>query len=455
MKNFKRIIFSFFAMFMVIMTVNAKNVADFTELETCLTTTGNVCTLSKNVELDNTIEIAGEVALDLNGYVISLSDTYAGIDSMFVVLHGGKLTVNDSSAAKTGKITTENNANVFVGIKMTKAGGDNSKTATLIVNGGTIEGTDYAISGNGNLGRDNTDVTVNGGTLIGGTVGIFQPNIGKVTINGGKITGATGIEMRAGELVVNGGEIIATATEVTLNPSGNGASSSGVGIAIMQHTTKHEINVVVKDGEVKGAAALYQSNIQNNDQTSIDKISINVEGGNFEATNENEKAVYSENIEKYVVGGTFNTELDNSAVSANITTKVENGITYVGEENDVNITEPTNGTVKVDKNIAVSGQIVNITATPNKGYEIDKILVKDAQGSEIKVTDNSFVMSDSEVDVTVTFKKVADAKEESATVPAIPETPKTGDSVLTYVILGMISIGGIFITLNELKKRYN
>ena len=64
-------------------------------------------------------------------------------------------------------------------------------------------------------------------------------------------------------------------------------------------------------------------------------------------------------------------------------------------------------------------------------------------------------MSDSEVDVTVTFKKVADAKEESATVPAIPETPKTGDSVLTYVILGMISIGGIFITLNELKKRYN
>lgn len=444
MKHLKRITFGILFAFMMMLHVSAAEVSNYADLKACLETDGSTCTLKANVELDNTIEIAEDVTLDLNGYTISLSDTYAGIDSMFVVLHGGKLTVNDSSAAKTGKITTENSEDVFVGIKMTKAGGDNTLTATLVVNGGTIEATSYAISGNGNPGRENTDVTINGGTIKGESVGIFQPQVGKVTINGGKVTGASGIEMRAGELVVNGGTIEATATEVEINPNGNGNASKGVGIAVMQHTTVKPISVTVNDGEITGASALYQSNPQNNAADDIKKVDIAVKGGNFEATDENEKAVYSENVTEFVTGGTFNTKVEETLVADTLTTKEENGVVYVGKESNVTVKDATNGEVKADRTTAVEGQTVTLTITAAKGYKLDKVVVKDADGKEVTVTDGKFVMPGSDVEVSATF--VED-------VTVTPDVPKTGDSVMLFVVLGFMSIAAIAVASNNLKKR--
>ena len=441
MKHFKRMTFAILFVFMMMLHVSAAEVSTYDALKSCLETDGSACTLKANVELENTIEIAEEVTLDLNGYTISLSDTYAGIDSMFVVLHGGKLTVNDSSTAKTGKIYTENSEDVFVGIKMTKAGGDNTLVATLVVNGGTIEGTSYGISGNGNPGRDNTDVTINGGTIKGGTVGIFQPQVGEVTINGGKVTGATGIEMRSGTLVVNGGTIEATADEVEINPSGNGAASKGVGIAVMQHTTVKPISVTVNDGEITGASALYQSNPQNNAAADVQKVEIAVKGGNFEATDENEKAVYSENLTEFVTGGTFNTEVEETLVADTITKKEENGVVYVGKESNITVKDATNGEVKADRTTAVEGQTVTLTITAAKGYKLDKVVVKDAAGKEVTVTDGKFVMPGSNVEVSATF------------VAETPEVPKTGDNVMLFVALGFMSIAAIAVASNNLKRR--
>ena len=77
---------------------------------------------------------------------------------------------------------------------------------------------------------------------------------------------------------------------------------------------------------------------------------------------------------------------------------------------DVNIEDPENGIVDASRDEAVENAIVNITVTPDDGYEVDDVTVTDKYGNEIPVTDNgdgtySFLMPDSDVNVNVTFKE--------------------------------------------------
>lgn len=63
---------------------------------------------------------------------------------------------------------------------------------------------------------------------------------------------------------------------------------------------------------------------------------------------------------------------------------------------------PNYGEVEVQSR-AKAGEVVNISANPDNGYEIDKVTVRSGQG-EIQVSNNSFTMPDSDVTVDVTFK---------------------------------------------------
>ncbi len=72
---------------------------------------------------------------------------------------------------------------------------------------------------------------------------------------------------------------------------------------------------------------------------------------------------------------------------------------------NVNITEPVNGTVSVDKDKELKGQKITITATPDEGYVIDEISVKDANDASVPVNAYAFNMPESDVTLTVTFKE--------------------------------------------------
>lgn len=260
---------------------------------------------AENVLYD-TVEIKGNVTLDLNGQTVSFDENSVetGEDSLFTVLRGGKLTINDSKG--NGKITAGDIEDIMVGVKLTKYGetatGD---VAELVVNNGTIEGYNYGISGNGN--RHDTKITINDGTVKGlNTTGIFHPQVGTLTINGGTITGKTGVEMRSGTLNVTGGTIIGTYKPVDVEPNGNGVTSLGVGIAVAQHTTKKNISVNISGGTIKGFSALYQSDPQGNDLANM--VSLNVTGGTFEAINEGTVVVYSEDKTGFITGGTYSLE---------------------------------------------------------------------------------------------------------------------------------------------------
>lgn len=83
------------------------------------------------------------------------------------------------------------------------------------------------------------------------------------------------------------------------------------------------------------------------------------------------------------------------------------GITYP-------ITVPTtnSGTVKLSASSASSGTKVTVTITPDSGYQLDKLTVKDASGMSLITTKNSdgtytFTMPNSKVTVTGTFEKSA------------------------------------------------
>ena len=70
-----------------------------------------------------------------------------------------------------------------------------------------------------------------------------------------------------------------------------------------------------------------------------------------------------------------------------------------------------NGTVTVDPTRAQRGQTITMTDKPDEGFTLDQVVVTDAQGKEIALTDNgdgtyTFKMPGSKVTVTPTFKAV-------------------------------------------------
>ena len=88
------------------------------------------------------------------------------------------------------------------------------------------------------------------------------------------------------------------------------------------------------------------------------------------------------------------------------------------------VTAPStkNGDVTVSPKNASKGDRVTVTVTPDKGYELDSLTVKDASGNKLKLTDKgngkyTFTMPDSKVTVTAEFAEIK-AAATFADVPA-------------------------------------
>ncbi len=135
--------------------------------------------------------------------------------------------------------------------------------------------------------------------------GIYAAGYSKITVeDGAYIEGElTGIEIRAGQLTVNGGTIVGKGTPTTFTPDGNGATSTGAGIAVAQHTTKLETKVSINGGKVVGFTAIAQENPQGNDAESVAKVEVKISGGTFETYQNGEIIAYFENYEVVTANG--------------------------------------------------------------------------------------------------------------------------------------------------------
>lgn len=334
------------SMFAFTCGVKAAEVKTAEELKICLAKDGNTCTLANDINIEpelvgqtskganvyGAITLSGvKVTLDLNGKTLSVVKN----DAMKVqrgVIHLGdkaELTINDATGKGTiapGESTTWAAVTVYKGSKLT-------------VNGGELRGYSYGISGNGSIGYGDTEIIINGGVIKGegdktGTLGIYHPQLGTLTINKGEIIGDLGIEIRSGELNVNGGTITGIYKPTTVKPNGNGPTTNGAGIAVAQHTTKNAITVNINGGTIKGFTAFYESNPQKNSAADIEKIKLNIAGGTFEAINEGTNAIYSDDFIGFITGCTSNKEINTTYVASKHVIKENNG-TYAVVENKV------------------------------------------------------------------------------------------------------------------------
>lgn len=120
-------------------------------------------------------------------------------------------------------------------------------------------------------------------------------------------------------------------------------------------------------------------------------------------------------------------DVDGNNHNIQITTKVESNITITLDSTGKKLTisaEPTtqkytvavdknikNGTVTPSKTSLAAGETFTVTATPDNGYELDTVTVKDASDKVIKPnTNGSYTMPASNVTVSATFKVKTDAR---------------------------------------------
>ena len=269
------------------------------------------------------------VVLDLNGYTITANDTTTStengvsIGAGFLYLADGTLTVKDGTvnaiedSFRVQTEATDDYAKLILADDLTVTSQNanavyiralnqqESTTPNAVLETAAdlkVSGKYAAIQGNGTSTDGPVSVTVTGGDIVAdpadetidGT-GLYLPGRGEYLITGGTITAPTGVEFRAGTLTITGGTITATG-EFAADPNGNGATTSGVAVAMMQHTTERDLTLNITGGEFNGAYAVYQQNIQNNDSGTL---TMSLTGGTFNGN------VDSENCTEYISGGLY------------------------------------------------------------------------------------------------------------------------------------------------------
>lgn len=194
--------------------------------------------INKNMKLDlngNTITADGGAALTIdNGAIVKLANGTINasgnvarvIGDSTLKVESGTYTSQDiafwaGSAGQVGHIIIDDadvtSQEFSVGVL--------GEGSTLEINGGTFTANDNAVvAGNGSEQYAGTDIIINGGTFNGGITspgyiacGIYQPQDGALTVNGGtfNITNGVGILVRAGDVEINDGVTINTTGTVT------------------------------------------------------------------------------------------------------------------------------------------------------------------------------------------------------------------------------------------------
>lgn len=268
--------------------------------------------LLRNTSLNSTISISKPVVLDLGGYVLNGAGTLLDLYGDVTLQNGTIETTGAGTGAvwvnQTAKLTVNNDVlmNTTQASSFAIAYWRDCTSAEVTFRGKITGGNGITVNG---LITDTTTankLTVDGATINVGGHGIYQAGYATTTFteNASTITGSTGIEVRAGNLTVTNSTITGNGT-FKCEAKDNGTTTDGVGIAIAQHTTKLPINVTISGGTISGKYAVYESNPQNNDSTSIGQVNLSITDGNF---NGSTAAVYSQDVKDFITGGLFTTD---------------------------------------------------------------------------------------------------------------------------------------------------
>ena len=191
----------------------------------------------------------------------------------------------------------------------------------------------------GNVMQINLDgVTINTGDEAIYAAGYAKWNVKNCTFNAENAA----IEVRAGGMTIDGGVYTAMASEFKCEANGNGSTTQGAALAIMQHTTKLPISVYVKNGVFHSAAAVAEKNIQKNDPKP--NVDLQIADGQFNGV------VVADDVLNFISGGYYTS--DPSAYKAEgkfVVASDKAGYSYM-----ISGTAPTKAEVIVNDKTAVT-----------------------------------------------------------------------------------------------------
>ena len=512
----KKIILAALVLFVVIALATtvkaATEVTTIEELKDALVGTEEIIQV-KNDITDSTsklkLEVTGTKVLDLDGNTIKLDKSYFVVtgDAALTVNGNGKVETTGSSNmfqcyaenGKGGKLDIQNGTfiNSYQAAKLGECGRivatwgtENDGSVNTIVNigrdatlvadygygvivfqdvkngsfnvtvnvagkikagqmGMTIQG--FVKATTGNVPVINIEPTAN----IEGTQGpaIYGAGYGIWNITGGKFVGEEALSIKSGKFNITGGEFIANgefkATPVAYS---NGVESTGSAISITSNsdyagkievsfngdaTVKSENGYAVFEATTKGTS------------TKVDTLKI--AQGSFTGK---EGDVKSDNVEKFVEGGSFSKGVDAKYVSDDVKSAEINGKIVYGEAYALTIDEDSKKYLSLDLTEAIEGQLVEVKINEEAlegKYKVKDIIVTYGRGSEVeKLTTTTFNMPNGDVTIKAVLEEVKeDVKEE---VKEEVKNPQTGDNIVAYTALLAIAVVGIVATVIVKKK---
>lgn len=404
--------------------------------------------LSADLELEETITVpAGlNLVLDLGGKTLTSSVAPAFLANGNVTMSNGNAQVaGEFVRAGAGAQITLTGVKAVSGTE--KVPGDNcvfvpkdAIGAKVVVGVGT-ELKSYgaaAIQSNGNT--QGLVLTVAGKVESVGVVAMYLPQVATCTIeDGAVISGATGIELRAGDLVVKDGAKISADDDFETKANGNGSTVLGAAVAVSAHSTNLPINVTIEGGEFSCAFALYEVNFFE-DRTAATTLAV--KAGTFNAP------IYSENCTGFITGGTFAEGVEVAYLAEGLIVGEDGVVTEKPEpaiELEMVTTEdvPADGgkvVVKVTANVqwtlALDGEDVKTGAATNE----TEVEVTVAANELEEVVEHTLTLSAEGVEAkTVKFNQAA-AAPAGPTVVTVAEFLAAEDNAeIEYQVSGMIT----------------
>lgn len=302
------------------------------------TTDETKITLLRDIALDTTIVIDSgkNVNIDMNGKTITNSARSAD-RAAFSVIHGtlsftGTGSIKDLCNNLTlllygSESSTDTNYSVLnlgenVAIEM---GEGVDPYAVAILN--HTETTANKTTAYGVIANIEGDLKTNIGVYVSGNLTASEGNVPEINIGSGVNSGgfylagyaktnvADGaviegdefaIEIRAGELNINGGKFIAHAAPSSSTANGNGSTTVGAALAVAQHTTTKDIIIKIEDGTFDAYIPVLISNPENN--TTENSLTLNIKGGTFNGQNGAFKCTdtrFAMNVEDGAFNGTM------------------------------------------------------------------------------------------------------------------------------------------------------
>ena len=289
--------------------------------------------------------------------------------------------------------------NILIGstnYTVTIADGANVTLNNATINSGVICAGSATITLVGTNSVNNSNSTGSAGIQIGGSgTTLTIKGDGSLSATGGSNAAGIGLgrtwydNATAGSVVIESGTITAS-------------GDNGIGIGTVGNSkTAHMDGIIIKGGTV--SARLGNGYIYNGSSVTIGAIKIYDTIDKVDASTITESVTYM-HVEN-------ETETDVTATASTYFTIIEDGDRRVitpMDDTDYTITiadDIEHGSIAYAATTAKYGEKITITATPDFGYHLSRLVVKDAENNDLASTSNTFFMPNGNVTVSAVFEQ--------------------------------------------------